>query len=132
MLSKLAQVANKLDSFGLTKDADFLDRLISRASSDWDDLEIGEPYTPDDPGSDDISNDKEIALTMNMDFVDVDSVDGPYVGFYDGNRIVYLDEDFFMNEPGYEAFAEAWISYCQAGSDLHAEEQAERRHFMAD
>lgn len=134
MLSKLATVANKLDSIGLTKDADFLDFLIIRASyegdSDWDEeSESGEPYTPDRDDTEDI----ETALTMDPDFVDVeDPGDYPMITFSDGDKVVQLQEDFFMSDARFAPFATAWLSYCQAGSDLAAEERAEARHFMAD
>ena len=37
MIKELVKVATKLDSLGLTKKADFLDKMIEKIANDWDD-----------------------------------------------------------------------------------------------
>ena len=49
MIKELVKVAGKLDELGLTKEADFLDKMISKLANDWDDYGFHDEPTEIEP-----------------------------------------------------------------------------------
>lgn len=74
------------------------------------------------------------ALAMDLDNVEVEEANGDEdepttITFTDGNTTVELSEREILSDVALAPFLKAWVSWCEAGSALYAEEQAERMHF---
>ena len=109
MIKELVKVAGKLDELGLTKEADFLDKMISKLANDWDDygfhdeptettepLESNPEYMERFPPKDD-----EIVLTGEYSTFQSDG------GIDEGRWFVLDSNDDEVDAPEFETEAEA-------------------------
>lgn len=124
MLKELIKMAGEFDQLGLTKEANTVDAMIAKIAG-HDDFDEQSDY--EQSIVPERSDDEDLALEMDMDFVEVeDASDYPLITFTDGDKIVQLHEEQFMNDDDYSAFADAWTGYVQAGNESDAERDSER------